>query len=33
VLSASAPSAQDFVDFLLGPRGQALLAAQGFGPP
>ena len=33
VLSASEPSAQDFVDFLLGPRGQALLAAQGFGPP
>ena len=33
VLAGSEPSAQVFVDFLLGPRGQALLAAQGFGPP
>jgi ABC-type molybdate transport system substrate-binding protein len=33
VLAGSDPSARAFVDFLLGPRGQALLAAQGFGPP
>jgi ABC-type molybdate transport system substrate-binding protein len=33
VLAGSTPSAQAFVDFLLGPRGRALLEAQGFGTP
>ena len=31
VLTGSDASAQEFVDFLLGERGQVLLAAQGFG--
>jgi len=31
VLAGSDASAQEFVDFLLGERGQVLLAAQGFG--
>jgi len=33
VLAGSDDAAQAFVDFLLGPRGQALLAVEGFGPP
>jgi len=33
VLAGSDASAQQFVDFLLGERGQSLLAAEGFGAP
>jgi molybdate transport system substrate-binding protein len=33
VLAGSDASAQEFVDFLLGERGQVLLATQGFGTP
>ena len=33
VLTGSDASAPEFVDFLLGERGQALLAGQGFGTP
>ncbi len=33
VLAGAAPADQAFVDFVLGPRGRALLEAQGFGAP
>ena len=33
VLTGSGAAAHEFVDFLLGPKGQALLGAEGFGPP